>query len=207
VTQLIDLALSVGIATAGQELQRKWVDVLTRLCGLGPLDLFRHQADYRVDLLLRVIEGETLGRILAGEAFNVDAQVTLTPGWLFSTYEIVRMAQETPTGRSHWTLVALRKQIELVRVPMAKLEIANDAGIKEPLQFERIGEGTAGDVVTYSAKSKAPIYPAQGFCLETGSLAWWVYDTKSRSMVQVTRRMHSDMMLALWDEDARSEAS
>jgi hypothetical protein len=56
-------------------------------------------------------------------------------------YEGIRLAQETDAGRTHAKLTTLRRRIEMVRVPIAKQEIANDQRIKNPITLVRVGTG------------------------------------------------------------------
>jgi hypothetical protein len=206
VSSLLNTAMATALSLSGSEMGRKWRDVLTRLYGLGPLDLFRHQGDYQLDLLLRALEAETLSQLRAGESAKPDIQMTLTRGWLLSTYELVRIAHETPKGKAHRPLTDLRRRLESVRVPIAKLKIANDSSMKKPVVFDAIGEGPLKSM-SYSAKERPPFYPGQYCCSLSGSLGWYVYEPKSRSMVGITRRMLSDEMLRLWHDDGSQAAN
>src|SRR5262249_46325574 len=126
-----------------------------------------------------------------------DFQIALSRYWVLGMYESVRLAHESKPASA--ALTNLRRRLELVRVPLAKMEIANDLKIKEPLLLERIGEGPR-DVRPYSASERIPVNPAAGICTNTGSAVWYVVDAKTRSNVSISRRMISDECLALVDD-------
>ena len=137
--------------------------------------------------------------LVAREQFDMlpTLQYTLSRMWVLSTYEVIRLAQETDVGRTHAKLKALRRRIEMVRVPLAKQEIANDQRIKDPITLVRVGPGDPKPQ-SYSARDPSPYYPPTLGETATGSTAWRVLDSKTGQTVDISRRALSDEMLALF---------
>src|SRR5262249_40597957 len=116
---------------------------------------------------------------------------------VLSMYEAIRLAQETDGGRNHAKLTALRRRIEMVRVPIAKQQIANDQKIKGLITL--VPFGAEGPKQPYSAKDRSPYYPPLLWDDATGSAAWLVLDSKTEEMTAISRRELSDETLALFN--------
>jgi hypothetical protein len=195
-------AILSEIMTKSADLSERWVGLYFRIAYTFGVEAYRHQSDYLVDLILRKMEDETFVRmrdLVAREQFDMlpTLQYTLSRMWVLSTYEVIRLAQETDVGRTHAKLKALRRRIEMVRVPLAKQEIANDQRIKDPITLVRVGPGDPKPQ-SYSARDPSPYYPPTLGETATGSTAWRVLDSKTGQTVDISRRALSDEMLALF---------
>jgi hypothetical protein len=94
-------------------------------------------------------------------------------------------------------VVALRQKLELVRVPLAKFQIANDSKVKEPIYFVKQG-GPPSEPEPYSSKQRIEYTPTNIVSLTTGSCGWRVYDTGAKAEIEIFRQDISDEILALW---------
>jgi hypothetical protein len=190
------------VSTKSGDLPDRWVRLYFRLAYTFGVEVYRHQPDYWVDLILRTMEDEAFVRVrdpVAREQFDIlpTFQNTLSRMWVLSTYEAIRLAHETDAGRTHPKLTTLRRRIEMVRVPIAKHEIANDQRIKDPITLVRVGPGDPKPQ-SYSAKDPSPYYPPDLYETATGSTAWRVWDSKREQTIDISRRALSDEMLALF---------
>ena len=187
-------------------LQPKWISVLNRfLGGHGAVGLLRYQSDYRIDLLLRCLEDEAA---ISGEPnkepeitvaiFVNDLKSALTRYWVFSTYEALRIAKNSQAGKPNAKLQALYERFRLIRIPLAKLEIANDAVLTGGVKLQRVGPGDP-DIQEYKPDAKIEYHPVVLLNVHTGSLGWIVFDAATGSQVSIFRRELSDEFLALFD--------
>ncbi|SED60147.1 hypothetical protein SAMN05444161_3562 [Rhizobiales bacterium GAS191] len=160
----------------------------------------RYLSDSRWDALLRQIEDETLAIIESRKPDPVgipETQLSLTRYWLLSMYEVLRLAQTTKRGRKFARLHEIYRKIEMVRVPIAKLEIANDQKFKGTIMVGRI-LGEHVDTRPYGGEERN-FHPDMRLCTSTGSVEWRTIDAKSTSPVIISRRMISDECLSLFD--------
>lgn len=191
------------VFTTSGDLPARWVDVYNRMLNCFGVEYFQqHQADYWTDLILRKIEDEAV-TLLAQQSANQPMdllptfQISLSRMWLLSTYEGVRLAHETVAGRNNAKLTELRRRLEMVRVPLAKQEIANDQKIKDVITLVRVGPGDPKPQ-SYSAKERSTYYPPILLITTTGSAGWRVIDSKTKKAIDISRRDLSDEMLSLF---------
>jgi transcriptional regulator with XRE-family HTH domain len=198
VTPALLLNEAVNLAAQQQsELYQKWIRVSF---ATGIPHLLLNQADALVDMILRSMENESRDRLhnnVHVADFHLTLQTTLSRYWIYSWYEVIRAAQEKQGKASSEHLLSLRHKVELVRVPLAKLEIANDQKLKQPLHFLKPGDPPEA-AKPYSAKQRFDYTATTIMSTENGSCGWRVYDTASKSEVEVLRREISDDILALW---------
>jgi hypothetical protein len=195
-------AILSEVTTNSADLPERWVALYFRMAHTFGVEVDRHQPDFWVDLILRKMEDETFVRLrdpVAGEQVDIlpTFQSTLSCMWVLSTYEAIRLAHETDAGRTHAKLPTLRRRIEMVRVPIAKHEIANDQRIKDPITLVSLGPGDPKPQ-SYSGKDPSPYYPPYLVETATGSTAWRVFDSKTGQTIDISRRALSDEMLALF---------
>jgi hypothetical protein len=179
----------------------RWVDLYFHLARTFGGEDHHHQPDLWVDLILRKMEDDSLIRMRDPAASQqVDMSLTLQHAlsrmWVLSTYEVIRLAQETDGGRNHANLTALRRRIEMVRVPIAKQQIANDQKIKGSITL--VPFGAEYPKQPYSAKDRSPYHPPLMWDNATGSAAWMVLDSKTGETIGISRRELSEEMLALF---------
>lgn len=211
ISHLIESAFKESLV-AQKELQTKWIATLGRLAGyenvqdggITSLGLLRYQSDYRFDLVLRMLESDTVATLTGQQQSSqvdliADIQMALSRYWLLSTYEFLRVTSKTSKGRMDEKLTALFRRFELVRVPITKLQIAKDNVLKEPLQLKILGEGADAPSVPYEAKQKTEYHPPMFIDTTTGSFGWSTIDAGSRSNISETRRGLSDTLLNFFD--------
>jgi len=184
------------------DLIERWVDLYFNLARTFGGESYRHQPDLWVDLILRKMEDDSCIRMRDPAASQqvdmlLTLQYALSRMWVLSTYEGIRLAQETDSGRAHAKLTVLRRRIEMVRVPIAKQQIANDQKIKGSITL--VPFGAEGPKQPYSAKDRSPYDPPKVWENETGSAAWLVLDSKTGETIPISRRALSDEMLALFN--------
>ncbi|MCJ2059180.1 hypothetical protein MKL09_21890 [Methylobacterium sp. J-048] len=196
-------------ANANQELQPKWMQVYGRLSIMAPLS-FINQNDYYIDLVLRKMEGE-LSIIIEEEFKNPAcklaetymmagiAQDTMTKMWVLSTYEIIRIARASDAGKNNDRLDELYRLLTLVRMPLAKGEIAAERHLPDQLVLERVGDGYTQNS-QYIKNSTKNYIPASFIRSLTGSIGWHVVQSKPLASIEITRRELSDLMLNLFEE-------
>lgn len=197
----------VEALTKYKDLQPRWISVLGKLLGgHGAIGLLRYQSDYRIDLLLRAMEDErpTLAEPTDEPAITLAllagaVQGALTRYWIFSAYEALRMAKNLAAGKADPKLRALYERFRIIRIPLAKLQIANDAGLKTGIMLGTIGPGADTPPEEYSAKAKVEYHPVVLLNRETGSIGWMVIDGTTGIQETIFRRELSDQLLALFD--------
>ncbi len=203
ISALLTHAYAISIAN-DQDMQRKWIDVYGKFCGYGSDAIMRTQADYRLDMVLRAMEIEAVsafGKPVANNPlmFAFDVQAALSRCWLLSTYESLRVTKNTEKGKADTKLRELFWRFSLVRIPIAKLEIARDNKIKEDLVFSIMEDAGAEPSERYSEIRQKDYHPAMSAETATGSVAWHVYDRQTKSAYWISRRMLSDAFLNFFD--------
>jgi hypothetical protein len=198
-TSLINASIIASI-NAYPKLQANWVS-----CSFGFARLNKHiYADVQqlgsIDLLLRQLEDEFGPRIAASSLDFVLAdqlRVALSVNWIIGAYEVIRMAFLTDDGRKDDKLKSLYVKFELIRVPLAKRQIALDSKVSAKLTLLRVGD-TIDKSVLYSKDSRIDYAPIWEVDTSNGSLCWVVIDAKTSGMVRVSRRDLSDECLRLF---------
>ena len=200
VASLLRAILSEVNISSGDLIER-WIDLYFHMARTFGLESHRHQPDLWVDLILRKMEDNACDRMRDPAASQqVDMLLTLQHAlsrmWVLSMYECIRLAHETDDGRIHAKLTVLRRRIEMVRVPIAKRQIAHDQKIKGTITLVPLGAEDPKQ--TYSAKDRSPYYPPVVWDNMTGSAVWPVLDSKTGETIFISRRALSDETLALF---------
>jgi hypothetical protein len=194
-------AILSEVSTKSDDLVERWIDVYFHMARSFGVESYRHQPDLWVDLILRKMEDDSCIRMRDPAASQqVDMLLTLQHAlsrmWVLSMYEGIRLAQETDGGRKHAKLTALRRRIEIVRVPIAKQQIANDQKIKGSITLVPLGAEDPKQI--YSAKDRSRYNPPVVWDKATGSAAWLVLDSRTGETTDISRRALSDETLALF---------
>lgn len=173
------------------ELGQRWVNLSGQFSGGDSHLMLSMQRVGRLDLILRCVEEEiapTLFKDNLPEAdqpplLAADMAVALSNSWILEAYEIVRLRRDRikGDGEPDEALEALYRRLSLVRIPLAKGEIAGTNKHRK--------RGTA----------HRPTYMLN---LATGSAVWAVLDKKTGQYVEIVRRDLADEMLAF----AKAEA-
>lgn len=202
-TELLLAAYSMAM-TGRDELHEKWISISFKLGSfVGNAHLIALQRNGRLDLMLRMLETERLGRMMHDPSkepiWSLDLQVALSENWLLSAYEVARAAK-TPfkaSGKNADRLLALEHRLSLVRMPVAKGVIQGmdkKAHKNNPPLLIKSGDDTP-HLYQDDGHYMAPC----GLCIETGAVVWYPVDMTKHETVAICRRDLSNEMLALFE--------
>lgn len=216
--------VSPYIATAFQIARAKynvehvsWTNLSARLAGRFslPIAMISLQRQGDLDLLLRCMEDEFQANKAAEVADKLGLdhtfhyQMMLSESWVVSCYEIVRAFRqrddEGNLGADGVSALAAFKSIfadlELLRMPIAKYEIAKDGRMKEPLTMRAIPPNNdATDEHIYDKKDPTRSHTMPTGMSGRGSAMWLVLDHSVPREYWVERRDLADRLLALANE-------
>jgi hypothetical protein len=200
-SELITSAFVLAQREQAAEAQ-KWVGVYTRLVGLSELTkILEFQSDFRTDLLLRAMEARLATRLAAPDDDQIhyadDLQHTLTRYWVRSVYDLLCIIRGKGKASENPRIQEMYDAFRLIRVPMAKLQIAQDKKLSRvPIKLVSVGASGADVSADYV---KGNYHPPTLVDTRTGSIGWAVIDGKSRQETMLVRRTLSDRLLNLFD--------
>jgi hypothetical protein len=219
VSALIPQAFNVAKAKCPDE-YRAWTDLSPRLAArsLVPLAVVDIQRLGDLDLLLRCMEDEHVakaaGEVLAGDMFGHHYQKMFSEMWIGGWYEIlraIRQRAEEASKRGDQTsglttsdeFNRLLSDIERLRMPLEKYEIAKDKSLKRPLPMKRYPPNSdATDDVVYDSKDPQRSHHMPSGLSGRGSLTWLALDHTSDNEYWIERRNLSERLLALANHPA-----
>jgi hypothetical protein len=187
-----------------KELNTTWIGISARIGSQLPASLLMVsiQREGELDLLLRCMEDDmseltTKGgndSLFVGHYLNV-----MTAYWIGGVYEIFRLLRERSLVEKGELFSAVFKDLELVRIPLEKHEIAKDRTLKEPLlMIKRPPNNDATDNYTYKSDDTRRAHIMPTGISARGSIMWEVIDLKNNAARWVERRTISDQILQLW---------
>jgi hypothetical protein len=210
VTGLAARSLSEALIS-NRDIHRKWMRVFTRMVSTNDAqDLLRYQSDVDIDIWLREMEGE-FAKQANKEAENLihilgfTLQHTLTRYWVLSMYEMLRVAKNSSNGKGDTKIQRLYREFQVVRVPITKLEIANDKKLPGPIKLEadnHMGGPFRLDIYfphPGPGERKQQYHPTTLIDPQTGSLGWNIIDAENGLVRNVFRRDLSDRVLGFYD--------
>jgi hypothetical protein len=174
VSPLINVAFNVARAKYRAE-HAAWTNLSYVLSGRFnlPVAMMNIQRQGDLDLLLRCMEDEFEANRAAeiadttGSDMTFHHQLTLSETWVVDCYEILRAFRQRdrdalkagvrPSGVSEMkSFKSIFADLELLRMPMTKFEIAKDDRLKEPLPMQRRpANANASDQTFYDSKDPA----------------------------------------------------
>src|SRR6266850_1321927 len=194
-----------------------WTDLSARLAGRFSLLVaamsVQRQGD--LDLLLRCMEDEFEANKAAEDADHLGTnlvfhyQMMLSESWVVSCYEILRAFRqwdsESDLGSDAVSALSSFKtlfaNLELLRMPIAKYEIAKDQSMKRPLTLIANPQNNdATDDHVYDKNDPARSHLMQTRISERGSMAWLAIDHSVPRQYWIERRDLADRFLALRNE-------
>ncbi|UWU65541.1 hypothetical protein [Bradyrhizobium sp. NC92] len=223
VSSLVEAAFSIA-STKYRAEHTAWIELSVRLAGrvsIAPM-MANLQRIGSLDLTLRAMEDEALdarnkGAQTAG-GFAFHYQMMFSETWTVAAYEILRAVRQRETeaanaARSKGTTPApddvsnladfkrAFTDLELLRVPMAKYELAGERKMKSSLTMQSFPLN--GDDSDFSVYDKDD--PARTHIMPTGlsdrlSVMWQVLDHSGPKAHWVERRDLADRLLALKDQ-------
>lgn len=165
-----------------------------------------------LDLLLRCLEDEfESGKATnsTGVDFTFHYQIMLSESWIVGCYEILRAFRQRDSERKLAadavsvlpSFKALFADLELLRMPMAKYEIAKDRRMKHPLGFVARPENdeTINETV-YDKNDPSRAHRMPTGVSERGSVTWLALDHSGPREYWIERRDLADRLLALQNE-------
>lgn len=177
-----------------------------------PIAMINLQRQGDLDLLLNCIEDEfetNRDAENAGLNFTFHYQMMLSESWVVSCYEILRAFRQRDRERNLGpeavselsSFKALFADLELLRMPIAKYEIAKDSKMKEPLPL--VASPPNRDAIDNHVYSKDD--PGRSHFMQTGiskrgSVTWLAIDHTVPHQYWIERRDLSERLLALRGE-------
>lgn len=161
-----------------------------------------NQSDGILDTILRTLEAEQLERLGRDRAHQQHEgfwpptlQILFSRLWVLSTYETLRTMKQTAAGRSDPALQAVYERFRIVRIPLAKMEVAGANRLGAPLEI--FGDGTNRKLRI--GRDTRQILPTT-ICPRTGSVVWEPIDTTTQTVVKLSRLELSDELLSIYPE-------
>jgi hypothetical protein len=186
-----------------------WVQLSHRLS--GRFNLFTAslsiQREGDLDILLRCLEDEFDMNRTAGMDFSFHYQLMFSEAWIAGFYEILRAFQQrdreaAKAGRATSGVSELREfksiftDFELLRMPIAKFEIAKDDKLKQPLPMRRVGDEPK-PIEFYDPNDPGRYHIMPQGVSERGSAVWLALDVRNLQQHWVERRDLADRLLSL----------
>jgi len=183
------------------ELNKTWIAISFQIGSLLPNSLLVSslQRVGELDLVLRCMEDDFQPpKEDEPEQFHTHYQLMLSEIWIGAIYEIFRLliARELAPHDDVW--LSIKRDLELLRMPIDKHELAGDNKLSEPLLMQKTPpNGDNTDNYSYSKKDpkKAHIMPIS--ISDNGSATWLVTNLKTKSSYWIGRRDISERIVAL----------
>ncbi len=191
------------------ELDNKWV-ALSMKVGLPSASINIQRAG-SIDLVLRCMEDEfahSVGLEASPPDFSFHYQKMLSEIWVAISYEILRAIRQRAQQVAQQPVVqpfdpsiiqkvsSLLVDLERLRMPLEKYEIAKDHAIKEPMPFVRFGGGAEISSM-YDPQNPRRNHIMPSSVSDRGSIMWLALDVQARREYWLERREMADRFLAI----------
>jgi hypothetical protein len=187
-----------------------WVQLSFRLSGWFNLVTASPsiQREGDLDILLRCLEDEfNMNKDACGMEFSFHYQMMFSETWIVGCYEILRAfrqrdrdaakASKPTSGISELLeFKSIFTDFALLRIPIAKFEIAQDGKLKQPLPMRRVGDETK-PIEFYDPKDPGRFHIMPKGVSERGSAVWLALDVRNSQQHWVERRDLADRLLSL----------
>jgi hypothetical protein len=187
-----------------------WVQLSFRLSGRFNLGTAAAsiQREGDLDLLLRCLEDEfRRSNDASGVDFSLHYQMMLSETWVVGWYEILRAFKQrdweaakvggATSGVSELDeFKSIFTDFALLRMPIAKFEIAKDDTLKRPLPMRRVGD-TEAKIEFYDPKDPGRFHIMPTGASRRGSVMWCALDGLNSRQHWVERRDLADRLLSL----------
>lgn len=190
------------MAAAQSQRFARWVPASYRLVGLLPdPGMFVSDAQQvgRLDCYLRELERDQLRLLNASEPkLAMDFHALMSRCWISLAYEILRAINRREGRRKKENiglppaLHAVFRQLEMVRMPEFKREIARARSVSEDLYLKGFDHQIAPEPYLHE---RTVLNVPRGIDPATGSLVWFVYEVEARRTIEVRRQELGEAML------------
>lgn len=162
-----------------------------------------------LDILLRCLEDEfDTNKIVSEMDLSGHYQMLFSETWIAGCYEILRAFRErdwnaAEIGRPTSGVSDLDEfksvftDLELLRMPIAKFQIAKDNKLEQPLPMRRIGDGADTAIEFYDPKDPSRFHIMPKGISAGGSVVWLALDGRNSREHWVERRELADRLLSL----------
>jgi hypothetical protein len=210
VSTLLNSLFNVARAKYSAE-NKSWVDLSYRLSGrfnlVTAVSSIQREGD--LDILLRCLEDEfNTSKDVPGLELSFHYQIMFSETWIVGCYEILRALQQRdrestrignlPSGVSELDeFKSIFNDFELLRMPIAKFEIAKDRKLENPLPMRRVGDGETTSTEFYDPKDPGRFHIMPKGVSSRGSAMWLALDVRNSREHWVERRDLADRLLSL----------
>jgi len=201
VTTLLVSAFSQAAASQ-RGIHERWIKASVRVGGLLPTStlMMSLQSLGHLDMVIRMMENDFSSpeRLRSDDtvvAYALTCQKLFSELWVGSAYEVVRLLRERELGLITDDFNRLMSDLELLRIPLEKHEIAKDKKLDMPLVMRRVpAEPNDVDFIyDKTDKQRAHIMPSG--ISDRGSYMWSIVDIKAKTERWVEWRRLSDLFL------------
>jgi hypothetical protein len=188
-----------------------WVQLSYRLSGrfnlVTAVSSIQREGD--LDILLRCLEDEfNANKDASGMDLSFHYQMMFSEAWIVGCYEILRAFQQrdreaAKAGRPTSGVSELHEfksiftDFELLRMPIAKFEIAKDNKLEQPLPMRRVGDDETKPIEFYDPKDPGRFHIMPKGVSSRGSAVWLALDVRNSRQHPVERRDLADRLLSL----------
>jgi hypothetical protein len=184
------------------ELHGTWIRISHRVGSRLPASalVVSIQREGEADLVLRCMEEEyAVSNSNEADLFALHYLNLLSVYWVGGMYETFRLLRERGLDDKNDRFTHVLRDLELLRMPLEKHEIAKDRLLKQPATLVRHpSRSDPSDAYAYaiSDSKRAHIMP-MGISAR-GSVTWHVIDLRGGDSRWVERRWLSDEIIELW---------
>lgn len=210
VSPLLNSLFNVALAKYQAE-SRAWTDLSWRLSGRFKIvaALVSIQRQGKLDALLRCLEDEChTPKDASATDSSFHYQMMFSETWIVGCYEILRAFRQrddeaAKAGKSTSGVSELGEfksvftDFELLRMPIAKFEIAKDEKLQHPLPMRQFNADENKPIEFYDPKDPSRFHIMPGGVSERGSVVWLALDGRSSQEYWIERRNLADRLLSL----------
>lgn len=210
VSPLLNSLFNIARTKYGTE-NKAWVTLSFRLSGrlklVTAISSIQQQGD--LDILLRCLEDEiNTKKDASGTDLSFHYLMMFSETWIVGCYEILRALKQrdreaAEAGRLTSGVSKLDEfnsifnDFELLRMPIAKFEIAKDNKLEQPLPMRRVGDDETKPIEFYDPKDPGRFHIMPSGVSARGSAVWLALDVRNSRQRWIERRDLADRLLSL----------
>lgn len=208
VTELVSAAFRLA-SQRHRTTRRTWVGVSHQVGG-GALPkselVVSIQRIGELDVLLRCMEEEAKADVARRQDLDggLDCQLMLSEMWICNAYEIFRLLQSRKLADRNGMFGSLADDLKVLRITIAKHEIANDRRLSAPVPMVTSMDDDATVRYVYSRSDQRRAHIMRKGMSREGSIMWEATDGKSCDSRWLERLSLSERILSLWQSGRRA---